>query len=135
MATSKKGARRCPVHGGEIHGGEAEELRAGLEGLMKEGNVTSRGVQRLLDRVDARDSLAHLEVRVRPGRFCFEPEEPELSFGQCPAIGVGGRHSESYGQEGEHRCDWCGARPVLPVRSAGKRVFGRTCDRPCAEPS
>jgi hypothetical protein len=57
-------AARCPVHSGMIHGGEAEELRAGieliLEGDDKGGKVRIR-LQRLLDHVDARDSLSHLE--------------------------------------------------------------------------
>lgn len=59
--------RGCPVHAGTIHGGEAEELRAGIEAFVEtygKGEDTygicSR-MQRLLDRVDARDSLAHLE--------------------------------------------------------------------------
>lgn len=57
-------AARCPVHAGMIHGGEAEELRAGIERIL-EGNAKVGKVliclQRLLDRVDARDSLGHLE--------------------------------------------------------------------------
>lgn len=53
--------RACPVHDGQIHGGEAEELRHGLEQLIGNYSVTPRQVQALLDRVDARDSLAHGE--------------------------------------------------------------------------
>lgn len=85
--------------------------------------------------------LASQGWRVQSGRAaalgpsCSEPEDVEVDFSGCPAVGVGGMHSESYGQDGEHRCDGCGARPVLPVRRAGKQVSGRTCDRPCAEPS
>ncbi len=52
---------RCPVHDGQIHGGEAEELRSGLETLLEEGSVYAGAIRRLLDRVDARDSLAHAE--------------------------------------------------------------------------
>ncbi len=54
----------CPVHDGELHGAEAEELRAGVEALIEQymdGAVPSDKLQRLLDRVNARDSLAHLE--------------------------------------------------------------------------
>jgi len=45
-----------------IHGAEAEELRSGIERLIDEG-VTERGLRRLLDEVDARDSLAYLEMK------------------------------------------------------------------------
>lgn len=51
----------CPVHEGELHGGEAEELRAGIESLIAANDLSSSSLQRLLDRVSARDSLAHLE--------------------------------------------------------------------------
>lgn len=54
----------CPVHTGSIHGGEAEELRAGIEKLIeryRRGEVPGLALQRLLDRVDARDSLGYLE--------------------------------------------------------------------------
>lgn len=54
--------KRCPVHDGQVHGGEAEELRHGLEHLLANDSVTPRQVQALLDRVDARDSLAHGEL-------------------------------------------------------------------------
>lgn len=62
----------CPVHAHQIHGGEAEELRKGIEGLIAKSTkawsedgepfdcVTESNLQRLLDSVDARDSLAHL---------------------------------------------------------------------------
>lgn len=62
----EKAAQRCPVHYGQIHGGEAEELRAGIESLIAQhpdGAVPRRKLQRLIDRIDARDSLAHLEMR------------------------------------------------------------------------
>ncbi len=52
----------CPVHRGSVHGGEAEELRKGVEQIMLAMPEPFRGqLIRLLDRVDARDSLAHLE--------------------------------------------------------------------------
>lgn len=55
----------------ERRGAEAEELRAGLEALMADapgGDIESNNewnaaLQKLLDEVDARDSLAHLELR------------------------------------------------------------------------
>lgn len=58
---------KCPVHEGQIHGGEAQELRKGIEEILKEmrggdGDETMQEMlQNLLDKVDARDSLGHLE--------------------------------------------------------------------------
>jgi hypothetical protein len=64
----------CPDHG-FYHGAEAEELREKLEGLIGEfdndgdseeeaaGRFVARALQRVLDEVDARDSLAYLEVQ------------------------------------------------------------------------
>lgn len=55
---------KCPVHEGQIHGGEAEELRKGVEEILKRdgGETEIRDqLQKLLDDVDARDSLAHGE--------------------------------------------------------------------------
>lgn len=46
---------------------------------------------------------------------CSQPVEPEFNFDECPAIGVGGRHSEAYGEDGEWHCDWCGKQPCCPV--------------------
>lgn len=65
----------CPVHGYQRHGREAEELRAGIEAVLAEFDGVSYakvdtvcGVLRaLLDRVDARDSLAYLERRDNRG--------------------------------------------------------------------
>lgn len=62
---------QCPEHSGERHGQEAEELRAGIEKLMREADdphggdpaVLEEDLQALLDRVDARDSLAWQENR------------------------------------------------------------------------
>jgi hypothetical protein len=47
-----------------VHGGEAEELRAGIEKLIAlDSRVDAHALQHLLDHVDARDSLAFLERR------------------------------------------------------------------------
>ncbi|MGE0792515.1 MAG: hypothetical protein AB7S26_42990 [Sandaracinaceae bacterium] len=64
----------CPEHG-FVHGAEAAELRAGIEDLVGEyfnPNASSddcedlrKALEALLDRVDARDSLAHLEAMSR----------------------------------------------------------------------
>jgi len=54
--------QECPVHAYQQHGKEAQELRAGIEKLLGE-RVPARGpaLRKLLDDVDARDSLAYLE--------------------------------------------------------------------------
>lgn len=64
----------CDKHGGEIHGREAEELRAGVEQIINTVaqvhdddslfglGETRRALIVLLDRVDARDSLAFREA-------------------------------------------------------------------------
>lgn len=65
-------AEACPVHRdacsvhGYVHGAEVEELRGGIEQILAQrGDYDDSGLredlQRLLDRVDARDSLAFLE--------------------------------------------------------------------------
>jgi len=54
----------CSIHEGWVHGGEAAELRDGIEDAisdMDEGGDKER-FQSLLDKVDARDSLAHDEL-------------------------------------------------------------------------
>jgi hypothetical protein len=64
-------AMRCPMHGDQVHGREAEQLRKGIEEILarphqRDGAPSvDRQLQALLDRVDARDSLAYLE---RQGR-------------------------------------------------------------------
>lgn len=58
-------AYRCPVHAGQLHGGEAAELRGALEQMITDGAVSARALRRLLDRVDARDSLAHEEIKAK----------------------------------------------------------------------
>jgi hypothetical protein len=64
----------CERHGGAVHGQEAEELRAGVEQILKntsdvdedESPDVLRSLRKalifLLDRIDARDSLAFREV-------------------------------------------------------------------------
>ena len=63
--TTCRFAKPCSVHGGAIHGGEAEELRAGIEAILSSDvpiDEWRHELQRLLDRVDARDSLAFREA-------------------------------------------------------------------------
>ncbi len=74
MATAKVNncvmGQLCREHCGIVHGREAETLRAGVEDLLSvepaDGTVQARDLQDLLDRVDARDSLAYLEKRRKP---------------------------------------------------------------------
>ena len=50
--------------------------------------------------------------------LCFQLDEPVwegVLLYECPAIGVGGSHSDDYGEDGIWRCSWCGARPFWPV--------------------
>lgn len=67
----------CEFHGW-VHGAEAEELRSELEKFLKqfqseifedltEDDISGR-LQKLLDEVDARDSVAFLEVKPRKPR-------------------------------------------------------------------
>lgn len=55
----------CRRHG-FIHGAEAEELRSRVERLLSNNQIDSsvdgRELQAILDEVDARDSLAWLEM-------------------------------------------------------------------------
>lgn len=57
--------QHCSVHMDSQHGKEAEELRKGIEtliaGCSEDDGVPAHELQRLLDRIDACDSLAHLE--------------------------------------------------------------------------
>ncbi len=58
-------SQHCPEHG-FFHGAEAEELREGIEAIIEqEGDEHGfkRALRALLDRVDARDSLAYLEAK------------------------------------------------------------------------
>ena len=69
---------RCDRHGGAVHGQEAEELRGGIEQILKntsdvddaEAPDVLRALRKslifLLDRIDARDSLAFREATDPP---------------------------------------------------------------------
>lgn len=61
------GVSQCAVHNGEVHGGEAAELRGGIESIISDQSIDDveelyRRLQDLLDSVDARDSLADAEL-------------------------------------------------------------------------
>lgn len=51
----------CPIHQGVIHGGEAERLRSGIEAIIEAGDAPMTDLKKLLDHVEAGDSLGHLE--------------------------------------------------------------------------
>jgi hypothetical protein len=57
----------CTLHGDAPHGKEAEELRKGIEEALTYGTHAEirDHLSELLDRVDARDSLAHLRANER----------------------------------------------------------------------
>lgn len=38
-------------------------------------------------------------------------EVKEIDYSGCPAVSVGGYHSQSFGDDGIYQCDWCGAKP------------------------
>lgn len=54
----------CTLHKHAPHGKEAEELRLGIEKLLAQRPLDGweKALQKLLDRVDARDSLAHVRA-------------------------------------------------------------------------
>lgn len=65
--------RACAIHAGQMHGAEAEELRKGIEEILRpvavrlsqrdeETQDMVDALRRLLDMVDARDSLAYRET-------------------------------------------------------------------------
>jgi hypothetical protein len=63
----------CAVHSGMRHGGEAEELRMGIEEIIGDDSIDDvdelyRQLQSLLDMTDARDSLAIGERKMQEKR-------------------------------------------------------------------
>ena len=58
-------AAGCPVHGDQVHGAEAEELRLEIQKVIdgrSPGRMIRHELQAALEKVDARDSLAHIEA-------------------------------------------------------------------------
>lgn len=92
--------QNCPVHTGTIHGGEADELRKGIEEIV---NVDPRDMRntrtmliRLFDRINARDSLGYLErsdilssLASKISGPDFTAEERALVDGLCDTSPVG----------------------------------------------
>lgn len=84
-------------------GSEAEELRQGIECIASDDDMTSGQIRRalrdLLDEVDARDSLAHLENRQRasdsPGDV--PPQTAIAGIGETVDGGFTSRERERFG--------------------------------------
>lgn len=47
----------------------------------------------------------------------------DLSLAGCPAIGVGGFHSDHYADPNDGVCQWCGMRAPKPPEQSGKEKF------------
>jgi hypothetical protein len=93
----------CSVHG-FLHGAEAEELRCGVEQLLREsasgpGDAQHDlaelrlGLQLLLDHVNARDSLAYLEARDRETQNT--PCEAQPDSQPCSWTRIGSARTQS----------------------------------------
>jgi hypothetical protein len=95
----------CDRHGGAVHGYEAEELRKGIDYILEEHGPTPKDVLyphddyeelrraliQLLDRVDARDSLAFLEATTCDIAGCLHHAHPDCPCGHPPGtVGVCG---------------------------------------------
>lgn len=68
-----------------VHGAEAEELRAGIEELIGEGGASMTALQLLVDKIDARDSLAYREAhddKARPWCQSWAQDESGGPVGQ-----------------------------------------------------
>jgi hypothetical protein len=108
--------KECPVHVGSVHGREAEELRAGIEKLIETAEeiefetttpqrlayrmVATRRLQELLDDVDARDSLGHLERHdAEVARLTAENDRLRLSLEAKDAVIAAGQRTIDSGNE------------------------------------
>lgn len=80
----------CEKHHGAVHGREAEELRKGIEKVLAQTVVDGTcpdvldELQRLLDDVDARDSLAFLEATTCVIAGCLHHAHPDCPCGHPP---------------------------------------------------
>ncbi len=134
----------CHRHADRKHGAEAEELRRGVERLLDqvrhvEGHDARvvlidfrRGIQSLLDRVDARDSLAFLESRDEK-LVAKDAEIERLTVGIEKAMRDGFELAVDNAEISEHdgwhrtdpRNDWDYARKQLDERIATIRKAGQ----------
>lgn len=79
----------CPAHSDVVHGAEAEELRSGVQTLISRKHYAvshlENALEDLLDRIDARDSLAFLEASKKKQ----VAEQPKKSCRACSHSGMG----------------------------------------------
>ena len=82
----------CPVHAGAVHGGEAQELRLGIEAILElayDDNHIKDDLQQLLNRVDAGDSLAHMErAKKAQGALDGSPDTSKNALKRCTDSGT-----------------------------------------------
>jgi len=136
---------KCPIENvfcekhGFVHGKEAEELRAGIEIIQQEEywdvDVQATDVfdalRKLLDRVDARDSLAWREEEATP-KACeyFAIKGPRCDFQKCEAPPVWVcrcRRCVSEPEESEHFFSCASPEHLEVVEAAHRRIRGRIC--------
>lgn len=91
----------CPVHSYATHGKEAEELRQGIERALNEEDfdMMADDLRRLLDGVDARDSLAYLERKQSREEVWVKQVDRERAA-QC--LGEIGEQVESWVKTGNY---------------------------------
>lgn len=76
----------CTLHGHAPHGQEAEELQKGIEELLANTSINwsvsrlAEELQKLLDRVDARDSLAHQRANEELAQARREQDEARAAL-------------------------------------------------------
>lgn len=98
----------CEKHGDAVHGREAEELRKGVENILADppgGDIESNqewraSLLRLLDEVDARDSLVFLEATTCDIEDCRHHARPD-----CPCDHPAGTEGPCAG------CNCCDPSP------------------------
>lgn len=93
-ATAGEVSLTCPIHAGSTHGAEAEELRSGIEAMIEEDRVGVTELLHLLDRVDARDSLAYLERMDAAATARLSPKEREVALRMRSSIRYSGEFAE-----------------------------------------
>ena len=123
----------------ERRGAEAEELRAGLEKIMADapgGDLDSNhewnaALQVLLDEVDARDSLAHVEqkqIKAPPRlgrarhRDCTHESAVLLHYNYVPNPVTGKFDGENHGMQEIKWCPRCGAHQFASYNARGENI-------------
>jgi hypothetical protein len=114
LAEAEAAPVRCPVHANEIHGKEAQELRQGIENILtRSGSMTEPmclKLTNLLNRVDARDSLAYLERGEQTDLWKLEKiKETAIALVRAGYPG----HINISGGDCSDRCERCELRRAL----------------------